>query len=448
MSPSEPGGALPNSLSEACDWLGSGAIDAVTLCEGMLGRIRLHNGQSQSVRTVFEERALADALAVDQRRRAGESLPPLSGIPWLVKENIDLLPGPVSAGLEFLASRVPEREAWIVKRLRATGAVVLGTTVSDPGAFGVRTERVRHPVVDGLTVGGSSGGSAAAMAMGFACAALGTDTGGSIRIPSACCGTVGLKPTFDVLSTDGVYPLVPGLDHVGPMTRSVEDMSLVWSALMPSQGPAEPPKRAVRFGWVPEWVARAQKDVQAGFFEGLRALSDQGCQVVEVALPDLEEVARLHFVHFCDEATKLHLGAFGYTPEMFGPDAQAAFQLGQGLARAEVDRVARRRLALRGQVDGALVGLDALVLPTLPVLQPHLKHANFQIGGQSMGFTAALVLFTSLFNHSGHPVLTAPTPGVAPNRLHSVQWVGHWHGEQALLDAVCSVSKRCSGVAP
>lgn len=438
MSKSDLDGPLPESLSQAQAWLSSGAISSESLCTAMLKRIHLHNGHSRSVRTIFEERALADAVESDKRRITCLPVPPLSGIPWLVKENIDVLPGPVSAGLDFLASRIPSHEAWIVRKLREAGAVVLGTCVSDPGAFGVRTDRVRHPTVPGLTVGGSSGGSAAALAMGFAFAALGTDTGGSIRIPSACCGTVGLKPTFAALSTEGLYPLVPSLDHVGPMTRTVEDMSLVWNALVPSHGKAEQPIGELRFGWAPEWLILAQKDVRSAFLAALSTLSKRGFQIVEIRLPDLKEVAHAHFVHFCDQATKLHLDEFGYTPMMFGTEAQEAFRMGRSLEISEIGRVENRRKELRSRVDSALEGLDALLIPTMPVLRPHLKNDSFLIGGKSMGFTASLVLFTSLFNHSGHPVLTTPNPGTTPDQLHSVQWVGHWGNERALLDAVCA----------
>lgn len=414
------------------------AITSVALCEAMLEHIRRENGRIRAVRTPFDARARADAAEVDHLRAQGQPMGALAGIPFLVKENIDVLPGPVSAGLEFLASRVPDQDAWIVKKLRSAGAIVLGTTVSDPGAFGVRTEYVKHPKNPALTVGGSSGGSAAALAAGFAFAALGTDTGGSIRIPSACCGTAGLKPTMGAWRNDGVHPLVRDLDHVGPMARTVADLAIVWNALATGGAPQQPANGAIslRVGWCPEWLAWAQPDVQREFERTLRQLAQEGCQLIPIRLPRLEDVIHVHVTHFCHEACKLHLEEFGYAPDMFPAEAQEAFRAGRSLSREELDRAEAIRRGLRSQVDEALDNVDILVVPTLPVHQPEVKAESFQIGGRSLGFTLSLVLFTSLFNHTGHPVLATPAPGAATDSFHGVQWVGRWGTERSLLEAV------------
>jgi Asp-tRNA(Asn)/Glu-tRNA(Gln) amidotransferase A subunit family amidase len=436
MSTSESGTIPPYSLAEAQRGLQIGAFTAVQLCEALLARIRTHNGRIRAVRTLFEEEALRDAAEVDRLRQAGERLGALAGIPWLVKENIDVLPGPVSAGLDFLDARVPAGEAWIVQRLREAGAVILGTTVSDPGAFGVRTEHVRHPVDPVLTVGGSSGGSAAALLAGFAYGALGTDTGGSIRIPSACCGTAGLKPTFGTWSTEGVYPLVRDLDHVGPMARTVDDLHAIWDALLPATLDHAGSSGALRLGWSQEWLDCAQPNVQVEFHRSLAHLASLGHQVVKVQLPSFEDVARAHFGHFCHEVVQLHLMEFGHAPQMFGMEAQEAFRAGRALDSGELRQVEDIRKRLSASVDEALGVADLLVLPTLPVHRPEVTAESFQVGGRSMGFTASLVHFTSLFNHTGHPVLATPSPGIDPSRLHGAQWVGPNGCEGALLDAV------------
>lgn len=434
----------PSSLVEASALLHAGNFTSVQLCESLLEHIHSQNDRILAVRTVFAQQALTEAAEVDRKRACGILLSPLAGIPILVKENIDVLPGPVSAGHAFLETRVPAREAWIVERLRSAGAVILGTTVSDPGAFGVRTEAVQHPMNPMLTVGGSSGGSGAALAAGFAYAALGTDTGGSVRIPSACCGVAGLKPTSGTWKTDGVYPLVRDLDHVGPMARTVGDLIEVWHALTPDALHYVATPSPLRIGWCPEWLAVAQSDVQSAFDRSLRLLSDQGHLVSEVRLPDLDDVARAHFTHFCHAACQLHLDEFGYKPYMFSSEAQAAFSIGSALSSIEILQAEQIRTGLKTRVDSALSTVDFLMLPSLPVHRPELATEMFQVGSQSRGFTATLVLFTSLFNHTGHPALSTPAPGTLPAQLHSVQWVGSWGTESRLLAQVDHVLKQCS----
>ena len=231
------GGGMPLDLTAAAAALESGELSSVDLTDQTLDRIERLNPRLCALSDVTADSARREAARADRRRARDVRVEPLTGIPVAVKDIIDTTPAVCSSGLDFLSDYRPETDAKVVRQLRRAGAVVVGVSASDPGAFGVRTAAVTHPQAPERTVGGSSGGSGAALAAGLAFAALGSDTGGSIRIPSACCVVAGLKPTRGRVSLEGVRPLVWSLDHVGPMTRSARDLGLVQQALDPALPP-------------------------------------------------------------------------------------------------------------------------------------------------------------------------------------------------------------------
>jgi Asp-tRNA(Asn)/Glu-tRNA(Gln) amidotransferase A subunit family amidase len=265
------------------------------LTEGFLARIGEHNPRINALRDSDADQARQTARALDARLDRGEDIGPLGGLPVVVKENCDTAGYACSAGLSFRTDHRPAQDSWVTARLRKAGAVILGTSISDPGAFGVRTAEVTHPIDAALTVGGSSGGSAAALAAGLCLGAIGTDTGGSIRIPSACCGTVGLKPSFGVLPMTGIFPLVPSLDHAGPMARTVGDTALLWSAIDVRRTDAQRP--VSRVGVDPTWVADADAPIRDAFVAMLDRLTRAGVKVHEITLPGIDENGGAKFVH-------------------------------------------------------------------------------------------------------------------------------------------------------
>ena len=234
------------ALSRAIE---SGRIEPLGLTRLMLERIAAFNPALNLFVTLCRDAALGDAAASGERAASGQRRGPLDGIPVALKDNIDLAGVPTSNGFGGPPWRVPARDAEVVRRLRAAGAVILGKLNMHEGALGATTDNPHfgasiNPHCPGYTPGGSSGGSAAAVAAGLCVAALGTDTGGSVRIPAAYCGVVGLKPSHGLVSTGGVVPLSWRLDHVGPLTRTVADARLVFTALQafdqecPESGPA------------------------------------------------------------------------------------------------------------------------------------------------------------------------------------------------------------------
>jgi len=418
-----------------------GDVSAVELADHFLARIELSGHATHALRATLPERALAAARAIDDMRAAGGALPPLAGVPVVVKENCDTVGAVCSAGLPFRSDRVVARDCAITRRLVAAGAVVLGVAVSDPGAFGVRTIEVTHPLDPDLTVGGSSGGSAAALAAGLCLGAIGTDTGGSIRIPSACCGTVGLKPSFGALAMDGIFPLVPSLDHVGPMANSLADIDLMWSALGDQQATIEPTDvRSI--GYDPAWLMDADAEIAAAFDRLLGQLRARGVECREVRLPDLDAIAAMHGRIFFVEGAAYHRAHHGDDLAHYPEIARQWFEIAMRWPVADYVDACAQRAGMRRHVDGLLESVDLLLTPTLGLSRPRRDARELVVNGAPRDFTMALVRHTSLFNHTGHPVLAMPMPGSVSHPPASLQIIGRSGRELDIIRWALEIDQR------
>ena len=222
------------TLSSISAKLGTGEIDSLGLTKSVLVDIDALNPRIGCYTDLLHDSAMKEAAASDERRSNGQVKGPLDGVPIAIKDLIDTTPARCSAGLEHLKNYRPATDATVVRRLREAGAVILGVTASDPGAFSTATPQVINPLAPERTAGGSSGGSGAAVASSLAFGAIGTDTGGSVRIPAACCSICGFKPTWGRVDATGVRPLAPSLDHIGTLARSVTDLQILQSIIDPS----------------------------------------------------------------------------------------------------------------------------------------------------------------------------------------------------------------------
>jgi Asp-tRNA(Asn)/Glu-tRNA(Gln) amidotransferase A subunit family amidase len=389
----------------------TGAVSAEEIARGFLDRIARDNPVINGYREVLSGGALADARAADARRKAGQDAGPLAGVCLAIKENIDCPPAAASAGMGWLRDRRPGFPAPVVARLRVLGATILGTTISDPGAFDVRTPDVSHPADPALSVGGSSGGSAAVLAAGLAHGALGTDTGGSVRIPAALCGLAGLKPVWGPGALQGVWPLVPSLDHVGPLARTLDDLDAIWAAMTPDSG-LTAGVTIRRLGYDPAWVAECDAGVQAAFRRGLQHLTDLGVDMRQVRLPSLDQVSEMHRTIFCTETAawyRANVAPGTALPAAAVASLRHADTIGQGAYLAACDL----RRAMTDQVDAILTDCDLILTPTVPVMQAPKAAMTLPVAGQKMDFTYALIRLTCLFNHTGHPALAFPFGGAS-----------------------------------
>jgi Asp-tRNA(Asn)/Glu-tRNA(Gln) amidotransferase A subunit family amidase len=406
-------------------------VSAQELTSRFLKRIESGNGDIGALRHTLADQAIEVARAMDVRIRAGEALPPLAGLPVVVKENCDTVGAPCSAGLSFRADHMPSTDSSITARLRAAGAIVLGVSVSDPGAFGVRTPDVTHPIDPTLTVGGSSGGSAAALAAGFCLGAIGTDTGGSIRIPSACCGTVGLKPTFGALPMGGIFPLIPSLDHVGPMARTVEDLALLWGALRDDASRDDAPTQKI--GFDPIWLYEADTGIRDAFVQILELLKTQGVECQEVQLPSLDEISEMHGRIFFVEGAAHHYANFKEHIGSYPAIAQSWFAAALQAPVGDYVNASEKRVRFTNQVNRLLEDVDVILTPTLSVSRPRCDAEELTVSGKSCDFTMALVRQTCLFDHTGHPALAMPLNDSTETPPPSLQIVGRHRGESRIL---------------
>lgn len=404
-----------------------GDVTTQELTSYFLARIEGDMSALGAVRDILAGQAIEAARAIDELIRTGAQLPPLAGVPVIIKENCDTFGAECSAGLSFRKNHITETDSAITNRLRAAGAIVLGTSVSDPGAFGVRTMEVIHPYDSSLTVGGSSGGSAASLAAGFCLGAIGTDTGGSIRIPSACCGTVGLKPTFGALPMSGIFPLVPSLDHVGPMARSVADLQLLWNGL--SGTTSVPSIKPKRIGYDPAWVEVADEPIRSAFALGCEKIRDNGIALVEVTLPNLDDIVSMHGRVFVVEAAAYHCARYGEVIGTYPPIAREWFSLAREMPVAAYLDACQERVSMTRAVDNILDVVDAIITPTLCVARPLKSAETLVIAGKHHDYIMALVRLTCLFDHTGHPTVAFPVSGTSDALVSSLQIVGA-HGQE------------------
>ncbi|MCY6379359.1 amidase [Hoeflea prorocentri] len=410
-------------------------VSAAEVCDKALCRINDCNDRLNAFSMVFAATARSDAHAVDQMVRAEHPLGALAGVPIAIKDNIDTLPGPCRAGLELFNDHVPARDAAIVNSLRKAGATVLGVTRTDAGAFGVTTPDVINPKSPSRIVGGSSGGSAAAVAAGQCFAAIGTDTGGSIRIPAACCGVFGFKPTLGRISLDGVRPLSDSFDHVGPIANCLDDVIAVMDVIDPdlTQTDDKSLQKPLVLGVPRNWIHDASKEVLENFQAFLRAAKAFGFGVLDLEIPTPAEALPIHIVLSLHEAAQ-HYSHLSYDALCALPDPLCeGVEVGRAVTPFELENARDKRAALVSRIDAALETVDALAMPTLPIEPPERGSTAAVIGAEVFDLLSALIHYTATFDQTGNPALACPWGQLSCGMPGSIQLVGRRDEDLRLL---------------
>lgn len=363
---------------------------------------------------------------------------PLHGMPVAVKDLIDVFGLRTTGGSRLLAENVATADAEVVRRLRAAGAAIIGKTATHEFAYGVTTDSpfhgpTRNPVDPARSPGGSSGGSAAAVAAGMAQAALGTDTAGSIRIPAACCGVIGFKPTYALVSGEGVLPLSWSLDHVGVIARSVGEAGAVLSAIA-GVAPGPVPQGA-RIGVPVNWLSgRIDPDVRARFDESLAAARSLGFAVVEVELPAMEPYHFVSRLLTLAEASAYHAPYLKDRAADYAPDVRARLELGQFVLARDYLLAQRLRGMLIARMQAAMAGLDALATPTMAIPAPAIGQRTWSYpDGSREAVSEPMTRFVAPFNVTGQPAVSVPCGTTAGGLPVGLQLVGHAGGDGALL---------------
>ncbi len=441
----------PATIADAARALRAGQVTAAELVEASLAAIARHQAATNAFTAVHADAARAAARRADEERAAGRDRGPLHGIPLSLKDLIDEAGVVTTAGSHVLDDRIATADAPVVTRLREAGAIIIGRTNLHEFAFGTTSEDsafgpVRHPRDGAFSAGGSSGGAAAAVATGMGLAAIGTDTGGSVRIPSSCCGLVGLKPAAGDIPTDGVIPLSSSLDYVGPLTRTVEDARLLFAVLAGRpDAPARPTTlaglRVVRLDGY--FAAPLQTAVRTAFTAALRKLAQAGVTIRDADVAETDRIVPAYVNIVLPEAAAWHASAIDRLPDRYTPNVLARLQMGRAVPAADYAAALEARQPLRQHVDALLATCDVLMLPTLPITAPRLGEADVTLDaatGATMAVRSAMLKHTQLFNLTGHPAITIPV-SVGDGWPVGLQIVGQTQGTDELLAIAAACEK-------
>lgn len=437
------------SLSEVAERIRTREVSPVEVVEAHLRRLESLNPALFAFITVAGDRAREEAKRAEAEIVAGRRRGPLHGVPYGVKDIFDTAGIRTTHGSSFFRENVPAKDAECVARLRRAGAVLLGKCHTHEFAAATTTINphygtTRNPWDLSRIVGGSSGGSAAAVAAGLCPLALGSDTGGSIRTPAALCGIVGLKPTHGRVSLAGVCPNTPSFDHVGPMTRAARDAALALQA-MAGYDPRDPMSRDIpvpdfsarlgagvrgtRLALCPDLSGRAEVDAEvAGAFEGaLQVLRDLGAEVETVPFPHYDRVERAMNAILGAEFAEFHRPFYERDPEGYGPDVRARLERAFETTLDDYVRALRERELLRREVATLLRKVDAIVLPSTPCVAAPIETLQATISGQALDCRWLHRPFQTPHNLTGCPAVSLLMGFSKEDLPLSLQIVGrHW----------------------
>jgi len=442
--------AEPRTLADVGRLVASKALTSEAVTERCLERITEQNRTLNAFVSVLDDDAVAQAKKADQEIAAGRYRGPLHGIPISLKDIIDLRNAPTTAASRVRDGHVARRDATVVGRLREAGAIFIGKTNLHEFALGTTNEDsaygpVLHPLDSTRSPGGSSGGSAASVLAGMAYASIGTDTGGSIRIPSSACGLVGLKATIGELPTDGIVPLSETLDHVGPMCLSVEDTALLYGVLRGISNPeplASRDVRGMRFG-IPRayFLDLLDAQVAARFDEACERLRTAGAILDDVMIRHTKEIGTIYVHIALPEAAAYHAATLDSRPQDYTENVRLRLEMGRYILAEDYVRAQRGRHALTREVREALGGRDGLLLPSMPVPATRLGVPTLSIGGTEETVRNITLRLTQLFNITGHPAISLPCGRTDEGLPVGLQIVGTRNRTPELLQVAASLER-------
>nr|WP_051849219.1 AtzE family amidohydrolase [Thiomonas sp. FB-Cd] len=404
-------------------------ISASKLIEEAIARLDVLDAGIRAFTHKTTDRARAQAARIDRLRAQGHALPPLAGVPYAVKNLFDIEGLPTLAGSRLLAGAAPAKgDAALVQRMDAAGAVLLGALNMDEFAYGFTTENTHYGATcnpHDLTrsAGGSSGGSAAAVASGMVPLALGSDTNGSIRVPASLCGIFGIKPTFGRLPREGSYPFVYSLDHLGAFARSAEDLALCYSMLcrdardeaeaIGSAITAGPDDKPLRVAWLGGYFERnAGPEAKRAARAAAQALGAQD----ELELPGVEAARAAAFVITAAEGGQLHIEHLRENYEQMEPLSRDRLAAGAMVPAAWYTKAQRVRARFHAQVCRLFEEFDLFIAPATPVPAQPLGSAFFDLNGCALATRPNMGLLTQPISCIGLPVVAVPMR-VAPEAL-------------------------------
>lgn len=433
------------SLTAAVEAVRTRRVSPVDLMDSVLDRVERVDPRLHAYVTVTAERARRTAREAEHEAASGLPRGPLHGIPVALKDLIDVAGVPTTASSRVRADHHADTDSTVATRLAAAGTALVGKTHTHEFAYGLTTPQTRNAWDRTRVAGGSSGGSAVAVAAGSATFALGTDTGGSIRVPAALNGVVGLKPTYDAVPRHGVTPLSWSLDHVGTLTRTVEDAALVLPVLTghtPS-APTAPPHgtgagtdlEGLRVG-VPRnyYFEHVDTQVEAAVRRALRRLEFLGARLVEVEIPMTRYVQATQWGLMASEATAYHEGALRTTPHLYGEEVRVLLEAGELMPAGDYLRAQRARTLMRQAWVRMLDEVDVIAAPTVPTTAVRAGEESITWSDGSVeSVSDAYVRLSAPANITGVPSLSFPVSHDRAGLPIGMQLLGRPLGEEVLL---------------
>ena len=423
------------------------------MTDAFLARIDSFNSATRAYITVTPDAAIRAASDCDRRLAAGDQAA-LLGVPFGTKDLIDIAGVLTTGGSRVLAENIAADDAAIIVRLRSAGAVSLGKTNLHEFAYGVTGENDVYgtpasPYDPTRLACGSSSGSAVAVACGLAAFALGTDTGGSVRVPAVLNGLVGLKPTFGSISTEGVIPFCWSLDHVGLITRTIGDcIALLRACARTDTTENSSDLAGLRVGVPDDFFGQTDPEIVAATEDAIAILRRAGVRIAKVALPDARHSRTVSLTIQMPEALSFHSRYLEERGPLYGKDLRAGLALGQYILAEHYVRAKRLVTRYREGVNAVLKDVDVILTPATPIPAPPIGTASIAIGGVDEAIGNALTRFTSFFNMTGHPAVTLA------NAMHSlglpigIQLVGRHHDEPTMLAAAGHVAAESPHIPP
>ncbi|MGQ9872730.1 AtzE family amidohydrolase [Leptodesmis sp.] len=425
-------------------------VSAKSVVAAALARIGEYNPRLNCFTTILADRALADAEAVDQAIAQGQDPGPLAGVPFGVKDLFDIAGVVTLAGSKINRDRPPAtQDATLITRLKQAGAILVGAQNMDEYAYGFVTENShygpsRNPHDLHRITGGSSGGSVASVAAGMVPFSLGSDTNGSIRVPAALCGIFGLKPTYGRLSRAGTYPFVGSLDHLGPFTRSVRDLALIFD-LLQGHDPADPvcttrppvpclPELTKGIDGLRIAVADGYfaQGGEPEAFETVARVADALAAKQTITIPEAHRARAAAFIITACEGSNLHLQDLRQRPQDFDPATRDRFLAGALIPANWYLQAQRFRQWYRDRVRELFTQVDIILAPTVPCVAPLIGQTTWVLDGVEMLVRPNVGLFTQPLSFIGLPIVSIPLhrPGYLPL---GVQVIGAPYQEASVL---------------
>jgi aspartyl-tRNA(Asn)/glutamyl-tRNA(Gln) amidotransferase subunit A len=434
------------TISDALEAIRTKKISVRELVEACSGQIERLNSKLNAFITVIPS---DDAIKAQSPESNASSSKTLHGIPIAIKDLFDMAGLRTTIGSKFFADHIAKDDAFVVEKLKQAGAILMGKTNTHEIALGITGNNphygtARNPWDTTRIPGGSSSGSAIAVATGMALGALGSDTGGSIRIPASLCGVVGFKPTFGRVSLRGVFPLSWNLDHVGPFAKCVRDIALMMQ-VMAVHDPLDPASvkmltgdyllhlkddvraRKIALG-VGDFIETSDDEVLEAVREAANVFKSLGCNVEEVDVSWLQEAALANKIMTQSDGATVHRDRLKEHPEMFGDDIRRRLEDGAKTPLTDYILARRTQAEVRKRLEGFFERYDFLILPTTPIAAPTIE------GHDAVEQAARLTRFTAPFNLSGLPALSLPCGFTREGLPIGLQIVSRAWGESKVLN--------------